>query len=90
MSNPILSRLNGAGRQQNRQTSNPLQEISAARRQGMSPMQFLQTRMQRTPQTQEAMKLLSGDENQLRTTAQRLAQQRGIDLDAFVQQVGFK
>lgn len=56
----------------------------------MSPMQFLQTRMQRTPQTQEAMKLLSGDENQLRTTAQRLAQQRGIDLDAFVQQVGFK
>lgn len=56
----------------------------------MSPMQFLQTRMQKTPQAQEAMKLLSGDEDQLRTTAQRLAQERGIDLNAFVRQVGFK
>ena len=90
MSNPILKKLaGGAGRNSQPQQSNPMQMIAQARRSGMSPMQFVQQRMSRTPQAQEAMQLLSGDQNQLKTTAERLAQQRGIDLNAFVQQVGF-
>lgn len=60
--------------------------ISQARKSGMSPMQFLQQNVQNNPQAQQAMQMLSGDENQLKATAERLAQQRGIDLNAFVQQ----
>jgi hypothetical protein len=67
-----------------------MQDIARARREGMTPMQFLRSRMQQTPQTQEAMKILSGDQDQMKAAAQRIAQQRGIDLDAFVKQIGFK
>ena len=70
----------GAGRQ------NPLSMISQARKSGLTPMQFLQQNMQSNPQTQQAMQILSGDQNQLKATAERLAQQKGIDLNAFVQQ----
>ena len=59
--------------------------IAQARRSGMSPMQFIQ-RMPKTQQTQEAMQILSGDESQLKTTAERLAQQRGVNLGEFVKQ----
>ena len=90
MSNPILKKLaGGAGQNSPSQQSNPMQMIAQARRSGMSPMQFVQQRMQRTPQAQQAMQMLSGDQEQLKATAERLAQQRGIDLNAFVQQVGF-
>ena len=60
--------------------------ISQARKSGLTPMQFLQQNMQSNPQTQQAMQILSGDQNQLKATAERLAQQKGIDLNAFVQQ----
>ena len=81
--NPMLSSLNrAAGAAQN----NPLRMISQARKSGMSPMQFLQQNVQNNPQAQQAMQMLSGDESQLKATAERLAQQRGIDLNAFVQQ----
>lgn len=49
-------------------------------------MQFLQQNMQSNPQTQQAMQILSGDQNQLKATAEQLAQQRGINLNEFVQQ----
>lgn len=52
----------------------------------MSPMQFVQQRLQRTPQAQQAMQMLSGDQNQLRSAAENIARQRGIDLNAFVQE----
>lgn len=57
-----------------------------ARKSGMSPMQFVQQNLQRTPQAQQAMQMLSGDQNQLRAMAEQIAQQRGIDLNAFVRQ----
>ena len=60
--------------------------ISQARKSGMSPMQFLRQNVQNNPQAQQAMQMLSGDENQLKATAERLAQQRGINLNEFVQQ----
>lgn len=84
----MLNRLNraAAGRQQNSPQNNPLQRIAQARRSGMSPMQFVQQNLQRTPQAQQAMQILSGDQNQLKSTAERIAQERGIDLNAFVQQ----
>lgn len=49
-------------------------------------MQFLQRNMQSNPQTQQAMQMLSGDQNQLKAAAENIARQRGIDLNAFVQQ----
>lgn len=57
-----------------------------ARKSGMSPMQFVQQNLQRTPQAQQAMQMLSGDQNQLRAMAEQIAQQRGIDLNAVVRQ----
>ena len=76
-----------AGRQQSSpQANNPLAMMAQARRSGMSPMQFVQRNLQRTPQAQQAMQILSGDQNQLRAMAEQIAQQRGIDLNAFVQQ----
>ena len=61
-----------------------LSAMKEARRSGMSPMQFAQQRLQRTPQVQQAMQMLGGDQNQLQHMAQNIARQRGIDLDAFV------
>lgn len=63
-----------------------LKAMRSARQGGMTPMQFVQQRLQNTPQAQEAMKMLSGDQNQLRSVAENIARQRGIDLNAFVQE----
>ena len=60
--------------------------MARARKSGMSPRQFIQQNLERTPQAQQAMQMLSGDQNQLRATAENIARQRGIDLNAFVQQ----
>lgn len=78
-----------AGPQQNSPQNNPMARIAQARRSGMSPMQFVQQNLQRTPQAQQAMQILSGDQNQLRAMAENIAQQRGIDLNAFVQQASY-
>lgn len=84
----MLNRLSraGAGLPQNSQQNNPLAMMAQARKSGMTPMQFVQKNLQRNPQAQEAMQILSGDQNQLRATAERIAQQRGIDLNSFVRQ----
>lgn len=63
-----------------------LKAMNSARKSGMSPMQFVQQRLQKTPQAQQAMQMLSGDQNQLRSAAENIARQRGIDLNAFVQE----
>lgn len=63
-----------------------LKAMRSARQNGMSPMQFVQQRLQKTPQAQEAMKMLNGDQNRLRSVAENIARQRGIDLNAFVQE----
>ena len=80
--NPMLNSLNrAAGGAQN-----PLQMIAQARKSGMTPMQFLQKNIPNNPQAQQAMRMLNGDQNQLRAAAENIARQRGIDLNAFVQQ----
>lgn len=63
-----------------------LKAMRSARHGGMTPMQFVQQRLQKTPQAQQAMQMLSGDQNQLRSVAENIARQRGIDLNAFVQE----
>lgn len=63
-----------------------LKAMRSARQSGMSPMQFVQQRLQKTPQAQQAMSMLGGDQNQLRSVAEDIARQRGIDLDAFVRE----
>ena len=63
-----------------------LKAMRSARQGGMSPMQFVQQRLQKTPQAQQAMQMLSGDQDQLRSVAENIARQRGIDLNAFVQE----
>ena len=60
--------------------------IAQARKSGMTPMQFVQRNMQSNPQTQQAMQMLSGDQNQLKAAAENIARQRGIDLNEFVRQ----
>lgn len=63
-----------------------LSAMRQARKGGMSPMQFVQQRLQRTPQAQQAMQILSGDQEQLHSMAEQIASQIGIDLNAFVQE----
>lgn len=69
--------------------NNPMQTLMQARRSGMTPMQFLQRNVQNNPQAQEAMRVLGGSQADQQAFAQRLAQARGIDLNAFVRQMGF-
>lgn len=64
-----------------------LRAMRSASQSGMTPMQFVQQRLQKTPQAQQALQLLSGDQSQLRGVAEQIAQQRGIDLNAFVREV---
>lgn len=59
-----------------------------ARQSGMTPMQFLEQRVRNTPEAQEAMQAMSGGQDAQKAYAQRLAKARGIDLDAFIRQVG--
>ena len=63
-----------------------LKAMRSAKQNGMTPMQFVQQRLQRTPQAQQAMQMLSGDQDQLRSAAENIARQRGIDLNAFMQE----
>lgn len=81
-------RQGGAGSNGKAQTNNPIQMMMQARQSGMSPMQFLQSSVQQNPQTQELMKILGGGEDEKRAFAQKIAQAQGIDLNAFLNQMG--
>lgn len=63
-----------------------MKAMRSAKQSGMTPMQFVQQRLQKTPQAQQAMQMLSGDQDQLRSAAENIARQRGIDLNAFMQE----
>lgn len=76
----------GAGRAPRMTQNDMLSAMRQARKGGMSPMQFVQQRLQRTPQAQQAMQILSGDQEQLHSMAEQIASQIGIDLNAFVQE----
>ena len=88
MSNPMMGRQSTRGGAGSRQQSNPLNEIMQARKSGMTPMQFIQKRIPGHPAAQEAMRALNGSQESQRAFAHQLAQSRGIDLDAFIRQVG--
>ena len=88
MNNPILSRLaQGAAGQNSPQQNNPLSMIMRLVQSGGNPLTFLA--QMGGPQAQEAMNLISGkNEQQLRETAMKMAQERGTTIEAIAQQLG--
>lgn len=81
---PIMSPMFGAN-------GNPLMQLMQMARQGGNPMQMLSQISQRNPQMQQVMGSIQGkNPQQLKTMAQNLARERGINLDSFAQQMGMK
>ena len=69
--------------------NNPMQLLSMMR--GGNPQQILQQLMQQDPRVGQAMQMIQGKSPQeLRQMAENLAKERGIDLNAFVQQFGMR
>lgn len=86
----MMERLNraGAGQQQNRaQTNNPFAMVMRLIQSGGNPMALLSK--MGGPQAQEAMGLIRGkNSQQLRETAEKMAQERGTSIEAIAQQLG--
>lgn len=71
--------------------NNPMQTIMSMMRSGGNPAQILQSMAQQDPRVGQAMQMIQGKSPQeLRSMAENVARERGIDLNAFVQQFGFK
>lgn len=71
--------------------NNPMQTIMSMMRSGGNPAQILQSLAQQDPRVGQAMQMIQGKSPQeLRSMAENVARERGIDLNAFVQQFGFK
>ena len=71
--------------------NNPMQTIMSMMRSGGNPAQILQNMAQQDPRVGQAMQMIQGKSPQeLRSMAENVARERGIDLNAFVQQFGFK
>ena len=64
--------------------NNPMQMLSMMR--GGNPQQILQQMMQQDPRVGQAMQMIQGKSPQeLQKMAMNVAKERGIDLNAFVQ-----
>ena len=71
--------------------NNPMQTIMSMMRSGGNPAQIMQSMAQQDPRVGQAMQMIQGKSPQeLRSMAENVARERGIDLNAFVQQFGFK
>lgn len=71
--------------------NNPMQTIMSMMRSGGNPAQILQSMAQQDPRVGQAMQMIQGKSPQeLRSMAENVARERGIDLNAFVQQFGLK
>ena len=69
--------------------NNPMQMLSMMR--GGNPQQILQQMIQQDPRVGQAMQMIQGKSPQeLRSMAENVARERGIDLNAFVQQFGMR
>lgn len=67
---------------------NPMQILQAVNN-GANPNQLIMQLAQTNPAIRQAMQLMNGKTpNQIREMVQQRAQQRGIDLNRFVQQWG--
>lgn len=66
--------------------NNPMQTIMSMMRTGGSPAQILQSMAQQDPRVGQAMQMIQGKSPQeLRSMAENVARERGIDLNALVQ-----
>lgn len=69
--------------------NNPMQLLSMLR--GGNPQQILQQMMQQDPRVGQALQMIQGKSQQeLRQMAENVAKEKGIDLNAFVQQFGIR
>lgn len=86
----MMDRLNraGAGPQQNSpQANNPFAMVMRLIQSGGNPMALLS--QMGGPQAQEAMGLIRGkNQQQLRETAEKMAQERGTSIEAIAQHLG--
>ena len=69
--------------------NNPMQLLSMMR--GGNPQQILQQLIQQDPRVGQAMQMIQGKSPQeLRQMAENLAKERGVDLNALMQQFGMR
>lgn len=72
-------------------TNNPLAIMAQMVRQGQNLTPFLDQMAQQNPQVAQAMRMLQGkNSQQLQSMAQNMARERGVDLGALAQQLGFQ
>lgn len=82
-----ISRVVGAGQQNSPQTNNPFAMVMSLIQSGGNPMTMLS--QMGGPQAQEAMSLIKGkNPQQLRETAEKMAQERGTSIEAIAQRLG--
>lgn len=71
--------------------NNPAVQLAALLRNGGNPMRMMQQMAARDPRAALAMKMTQGkNAGQLRQMAMNMAQERGVDLNQLVSQLGFK
>lgn len=69
--------------------NNPMQLLSMLR--GGNPQQILQQMMQQDPRVGQALQMIQGKSQQeLRQMAENVAKEKGIDLNALMQQFGIR
>ena len=69
--------------------NNPVLALVQAMHQGQNPMALMQTMAQQNPQVAQALQMMQGKSpQQLRQMAQNMAQERGVDLNQMLRQMG--
>ena len=68
---------------------NPLMMALQMAQRGKNPMQMFQHMAQQNPQMAQAMNIINGkNPSQLRTVAENMAKERGVDLEKMAQSMG--
>ena len=71
--------------------NNPAMQLAALLRSGGNPMQMMQQMAARDPRAALAMKMTQGkNATQLQQLAMNMAQERGVDINQLISQLGFK
>lgn len=70
---------------------NPMQMMMQMIQGSGNPVQALMSMSQQNPQMQQAMQMLNGQTPaQMEQTVRRMAQQRGVDLNQIMRQMGIR
>lgn len=69
--------------------NNPVLALVQAMQKGQNPMALMQSMAQQNPQVAQALQMMQGKSpQQLREMAQNMAQERGVDLNQMLRQMG--